>query len=674
VHLEMFPQVADRLRQSTGKQATAVVLPTLVRTPQDVKELKATLSALASQTQPPDAVILVDDFSPQNLQEKELWQGPGLALVRLHQNVGPAGARTVGLRLLRQWARGRDVVVCLTDSDAAPDKNWIEQMQLAQQRRPGIVCGPTLSVDKSHTGRFHDHFGNLNGRWSERFCTCNFSVDLNSIGDDTWQDVGDRRINGFLGKTRAEFDPIFSRDVAKEWEASPGLTTPRCGNVMEELEELRDALLDRFEEVGDRLSLVAFQDEVRSMQKRSSTPAFWAEVLEAHSEGGPGSLSISEVTVLLLALLRDAAAWQLTLSPSHLHTGFATLPQNGEGGQAEDLSILAKHLRQALDTDTSPQDLSRPLWTSSVTGCETCTGGYVAAGRLRPLLVRESPSAPRRHLRSAMLSLQDEADDSPGGWMRTAMLPLRGPCADEAAELRDTPREAADGTLDSNATIPMPLLSDPGLRRTAAAAVLNEDASQAEHNTGDWLEGWKGQRIWARSAMLPVSTLPSLEPVDASAKLGMPVLLHIYDVTQERGIRRLNKVLANKRLPIKFGGVFHAGVEVDGREWSYGCTESEDDPGVLANKPKMHPDHHYRQTVNMSQTPLSAGEICKLLQELTTEYPGPEYDLLRRNCCHFADDFCRRLGVGRIPSWVHRLARIAARIETILQAAQRIRN
>ncbi|CAJ1408760.1 unnamed protein product [Effrenium voratum] len=448
-------------------------------------------------------------------------------------------------------------------------------------------------------------------------------------------------------------------------EASPGLTTPRCGNVMEELEELRDALLDRFEEVGDRLSLVAFQDEVRSMQKRSSTPAFWAEVLEAHSEGGPGSLSISEVTVLLLALLRDAAAWQLTLSPSHLHTGFATLPQNGEGGQAEDLSILAKHLRQALDTDTSPQDLSRPLWTSSVTGCETCTGGYVAA---------ESPSAPRRHLRSAMLSLQDEADDSPGGWMRTAMLPLRGPCADEAAELRDTPREAADGTLDSNATIPMPLLSDPGLRRTAAAAVLNEDASQAEHNTGDWLEGWKGQRIWARSAMLPVSTLPSLEPVDASAKLGMPVLLHIYDVTQERGIRRLNKVLANKRLPIKFGGVFHAGVEVDGREWSYGCTESEDDPGVLANKPKMHPDHHYRQTVNMSQTPLSAGEICKLLQELTTEYPGPEYDLLRRNCCHFADDFCRRLGVGRIPSWVHRLARIAARIETILQAAQRIRN
>ena len=28
------------------------------------------------------------------------------------------------------------------------------------------MSGPTLSVDRSATGRFHDHFGNLNGRWT----------------------------------------------------------------------------------------------------------------------------------------------------------------------------------------------------------------------------------------------------------------------------------------------------------------------------------------------------------------------------------------------------------------------------------------------------------------------------------------------------------------------------
>ena len=25
-------------------------------------------------------------------------------------------------------------------------------------------------------------------------------------------------------------------------------------------------------------------------------------------------------------------------------------------------------------------------------------------------------------------------------------------------------------------------------------------------------------------------------------------------------------------------------------------------------------------------------------------YTGPDYDILRKNCCHFADAFCRRLG------------------------------
>ena len=44
-------------------------------------------------------------------------------------------------------------------------------------------------------------------------------------------------------------------------------------------------------------------------------------------------------------------------------------------------------------------------------------------------------------------------------------------------------------------------------------------------------------------------------------------------------------------------------------------------------------------------------------------YPGGDYDLLRRNCCHFADDFARRLGVGGIPSWIMRLAKIGAGVE-----------
>lgn len=197
----LFPKVEQRLREAKDSHAVAVLLPAFARTAQDVAELRATLAALAQQTREPDVVLVVDDGSLADLEAAtEAWPNDGLALVRLHQNVGPAGARSVGLRLLRKWARGREVVVCLTDSDAAPDVHWVEEMWEAQRGRPGILSGPTLSVDQSATGRFHDHFGNLNGRWSWEDpkdvllygCTCNFSVNLNSVGKE-------------------EFDPIFSR-------------------------------------------------------------------------------------------------------------------------------------------------------------------------------------------------------------------------------------------------------------------------------------------------------------------------------------------------------------------------------------------------------------------------------------------------------------------------------
>jgi len=62
-----------------------------------------------------------------------------------------------------------------------------------------------------------------------------------------------------------------------------------------------------------------------------------------------------------------------------------------------------------------------------------------------------------------------------------------------------------------------------------------------------------------------------------------------------------------------------------------------------------------------------------VISALIEDYPGHDYHILRRNCCHFADDFCRRLGVGGIPSWIHRLARVGAEIDTLLHAAESVK-
>jgi hypothetical protein len=159
--------------------------------------------------------------------------------------------------------------------------------------------------------------------------------------------------------------------------------------------------------------------------------------------------------------------------------------------------------------------------------------------------------------------------------------------------------------------------------------------------------------------------------VPSSTSQGRLVRLNIYDVSQSESVQKLNSIFAHQNAPLKLLGVFHAGVEVDGLEWSFGYIVKQ--TGVVCSKPREHRQHHYRQTLELRPTQLDPDKIAQIISELIEEYPGEGYDLLRRNCCHFADDFCQRLGIGNIPGWVYRLARIAANVDTVLKKAQAIR-
>jgi hypothetical protein len=169
-------------------------------------------------------------------------------------------------------------------------------------------------------------------------------------------------------------------------------------------------------------------------------------------------------------------------------------------------------------------------------------------------------------------------------------------------------------------------------------------------------------------------TLPAKESKrKRKTKERLPVLLHIYDVSQEDSVHKINKWLAHRKNPLKFGGIFHAGVEINGLEWSFGASDKETVPGISCCEPRSHAQHRYRETVVLKPSKLSKGDVGELLSKMLEEYPGDDYDLLRRNCCHFADDFCRRLGAGGIPSWVHRLARVGAGVDNVMYAVLRQR-
>eukprot|EP00930_Biecheleria_cincta_P043304 TRINITY_DN29753_c0_g1_i3.p1 TRINITY_DN29753_c0_g1~~TRINITY_DN29753_c0_g1_i3.p1 ORF type:complete len:280 (-),score=23.85 TRINITY_DN29753_c0_g1_i3:35-805(-) len=141
---------------------------------------------------------------------------------------------------------------------------------------------------------------------------------------------------------------------------------------------------------------------------------------------------------------------------------------------------------------------------------------------------------------------------------------------------------------------------------------------------------------------------------ESEEELAEPVTLHIYNVSKKDQIARVNDVLY-----MLGTGIFHAAVEVYGREWSFGKSQWS---GVFSNTPTRCRSHKYREAVLMGTTSLSQKEVQQLLTVMKAEWKGPEYDLLRHNCTHFSNDFCERLGVGPVPRWVTNLGAAGATV------------
>jgi len=136
----------------------------------------------------------------------------------------------------------------------------------------------------------------------------------------------------------------------------------------------------------------------------------------------------------------------------------------------------------------------------------------------------------------------------------------------------------------------------------------------------------------------------------------MHVMLHIYDVGTSGSATKLNGILR----PLGTG-VFHCGVEVFGSEWSYSDTLFGGD-AIFCCMPRCCPGHTYIESIPMGRTSMSEIQFLDLIHRLKKEWTSARYDILKRNCCHFSDYLCQRLGVGSIPEWSKSLADTGAAI------------
>mmetsp|Transcript_23318 Transcript_23318/g.73036 ORF Transcript_23318/g.73036 Transcript_23318/m.73036 type:complete len:399 (+) Transcript_23318:37-1233(+) len=161
--------------------------------------------------------------------------------------------------------------------------------------------------------------------------------------------------------------------------------------------------------------------------------------------------------------------------------------------------------------------------------------------------------------------------------------------------------------------------------------------------------------------------------------LGPAVRLNVYDLADIGMCVDLSEALAslNKHtMGLWEVGIFHAGVEISGVEYSFGYCEYG--TGVYACEPRQAGGARFRTSIKMGRARYTARMVEARLSALAATWSGSSYSLVHRNCCHFCDTLCFSLGVGRVPAWVNGLAENVSKLspwaplpQTVLEARAR---
>lgn len=138
---------------------------------------------------------------------------------------------------------------------------------------------------------------------------------------------------------------------------------------------------------------------------------------------------------------------------------------------------------------------------------------------------------------------------------------------------------------------------------------------------------------------------------------GTPVYLNVYDLTPINGYFYWAGF-----------GVFHTGVEVHGVEYAFGAHDYSTS-GVFEIEPRQTPGFKFRKSIFMGTTSLDPTQLKEFMELLSANYHGDTYNLVVKNCNHFAEDICYMLTGKRIPKWVNRLARVGSHCNCILPDA-----
>jgi len=125
-------------------------------------------------------------------------------------------------------------------------------------------------------------------------------------------------------------------------------------------------------------------------------------------------------------------------------------------------------------------------------------------------------------------------------------------------------------------------------------------------------------------------------------RVGTKVKVNVYDLSP-----------ANDCLYTVGLGLHHSGVEILGTEWSFASGG-----GIFESTPKFAPGARFREQIEIGGFEGGQSELNKAISELRNDYGPNDYNLIRKNCNHFANALCWKLLRKTLPGHVNRLADI----------------
>jgi hypothetical protein len=167
--------------------------------------------------------------------------------------------------------------------------------------------------------------------------------------------------------------------------------------------------------------------------------------------------------------------------------------------------------------------------------------------------------------------------------------------------------------------------------------------------------------------------LAPLQPEDNATQyhdMSTPVFVNVYKLIPEEG---KGGQLGNDALELIKMGVYHAGVEILGQEYSFGMDPTgKGDPekdGVFVVRPRTAVGSFKEQVPLGNTNAKTKADVNAVLDSIRPRWKAATYNILNHNCCYFSLDFAKALSAAFEKPFPHYVCNAASVGDKVVPAA-----